>query len=78
MKKPNPLVPQFVTMFFTLVPVPKEMGDGYIPIPTCCEDHILTGHKGIRLKFFAFMGFQLFKKVAYYAPVKVETENHGA
>lgn len=40
MKKPNPLVPQFVTMFFTLVPVPKEMGDGYIPIPTLSLIHI--------------------------------------
>ena len=78
MKYPNPLVPQFVTVLFTLVPVPKEMGGGFVPIPTCCEEHIMPGHKGMRLKFFAFMGFKLFKKVAYYAPVQGEVENHGA
>lgn len=77
MKYPNPLVPQFVTMFFTLVPVPKEMGGGFVLIPACCEENIMPGHKGMRLKFFAFMGFKLFKKVAYYAPTKSEVLNEA-
>lgn len=77
MKKPNPLVPQFVTIFFTLIPIPKEMGRGFMAVPTCCEDHILPGHKGMRMKFFAFLGFQMFKKVAYYAPIKPEVPNEA-
>ena len=77
MKKPNPLVPQFVTLFFSLVPVPKEMGGGYLPVPTCCENHMMEGYKGMRLKYFSFLGFQLFKKVAYYAPDTPEVRNEA-
>ena len=76
MKKPNPLVPQFVTMLFTLVPVP-QLGKGFIPIPTCCEDHILPGHRAMRLKFLAFLGFQMFKRVGYLVPETQEVRDEA-
>ena len=76
MKKPNPLVPQFVTMLFTLVSV-QQAGKGFIPIPTCCEDHIPSGHRAMRLKFFAFLGFQMFKKVELLVPEDQEVNDEA-
>ncbi len=77
MKKPNPLVPQFTTMLFSLVPLP-EMGVKHFPIPMCCEDHLLPEFPAMRVKYLAFLGFQLFKRVEYMKPTADVEANHGA